>query len=73
MLGRALQQLLLDRSAAAVTGVILTQILPFADPSVLRLYSGFEAGPTMRCRLPDRKPAFLLGRYASLMRSLPSC
>ena len=27
-----------------VTGVILTQILPFADPVVLRLYGGFERG-----------------------------
>ena len=27
-----------------VAGVILTQILPFADPTVLRLYDGFESG-----------------------------
>ena len=27
-----------------VAGVILTQILPFADPAVLRLYGGFESG-----------------------------
>ena len=27
-----------------VTGVILTQILPFADPIVLRLYREFERG-----------------------------
>lgn len=30
--------------ARRVAGVILTQILPFADPSVLRLYGGFERG-----------------------------
>jgi CubicO group peptidase (beta-lactamase class C family) len=27
-----------------VAGVILTQILPFADPAVLRLYGAFERG-----------------------------
>jgi methyl acetate hydrolase len=30
--------------AKQVTGVILTQILPFADPTVLRLYGEFEQG-----------------------------
>ncbi len=29
--------------AIGVAGVILTQILPFADPTVLRLYDAFEA------------------------------
>jgi CubicO group peptidase (beta-lactamase class C family) len=27
-----------------VTGVILTQVLPFADPAVVRLCGGFERG-----------------------------
>ena len=30
--------------ADSVAGVILTQILPFADPTVLRLYGEFESG-----------------------------
>lgn len=30
--------------ARRIAGVILTQILPFADPTVLRLYGGFERG-----------------------------
>ena len=30
--------------ARRVAGVILTQILPFADPAMLRLYGEFERG-----------------------------
>ena len=30
--------------ATRVTGLIMTQILPFADPRVLKLYGQFERG-----------------------------
>ena len=36
------QHLFLAGSEAKVAGVLLTQILPFADPIVLRLFAAFE-------------------------------
>ena len=41
-LGRHGQHLFLARPEAEVAGVLLTQILPFADPIVLRLLERFE-------------------------------
>jgi methyl acetate hydrolase len=41
-MGRALQHLLLDRPASGVAGVIMMQILPFADANALKLYRQFE-------------------------------
>jgi len=33
-----------DRSNQKVTGVIITQLLPFADPNVLDLFTKFDSG-----------------------------
>jgi methyl acetate hydrolase len=40
--------------ARLVTGVILTQILPFADPTVVRLYGEFERGVYALARAHDQ-------------------
>ena len=43
-LGRAFQHLLWIDPQKHVTGVILTQILPFADHRAVKLYGEFERG-----------------------------
>jgi hypothetical protein len=43
-LGRDLQHLLLARPGRRVTGLIMTQILPFADVRAVKLYGQFERG-----------------------------
>ena len=43
-LGRPFQHLLLARPEARGAGVIMTQILPFADHKAVALYGAFERG-----------------------------
>jgi len=43
-LGRTVQHLLLADPNKRVTGTIMTQLLPFADDKVLKLFAKFESG-----------------------------
>ncbi len=56
-LGRPRQHLLLARSEEEVAGVILTQILPFADTKTLQVFGDFEGAVYHNGRPSARRPA----------------